>query len=75
MTLHVANPEDKVRHLVNQRLDPGQCIAVGDGYTDIPVLDWAATSVIVDRTGGKKVKYANKNYHFVKSPAELLEIV
>ena len=61
MTLHVANPEDKVRHLVNQRLDPKQCIAVGDGYTDIPLLDWAANSVIVDRTGSKKAKYAHKN--------------
>jgi phosphoserine phosphatase len=75
MTLHIPNPEDKVRFLVEQRIDPGRCMAVGDGYTDIPLLDWAKISVLVDRTGKKQIKYARKNYHFVQSLAEVFDIV
>ena len=75
MTLHVPNPEDKVKFLVDQKIDPGRCIAVGDGYTDIPMLDWAKIPVLLDRTGRKQVKYAGKNYRFVRSLPEILDIL
>jgi phosphoserine phosphatase len=75
MTRHIPNPEDKVRFLAAQNIEPGQCIAVGDGYTDIPMLDWAKISVLVDRTGRKRIKYADKNYHFVRSLPEILDII
>jgi len=75
MTLHVPNPEDKVRFLVEQGFEPGRCVAVGDGYTDIPLLDWAKIPVLVDRTGKKKVKYARKNYRYVQSLTEILDIL
>jgi phosphoserine phosphatase len=75
MTLHIPNPEDKVRYLVRQQIDPGRCVAVGDGYTDIPMLDWAQISVLVDRTGKNQIKYARKNYLFVQSLAEILDIL
>ena len=54
MTLHMPRPEDKVRYLVKNRIPPGSCVAIGDGYTDIPMLDWAGVSVLVDRTGSKQ---------------------
>ena len=75
MTLHIPNPEDKVRFLAGQKIDPARCLAVGDGYTDIPMLDWAKISVLIDRTGRKQIKYADKNYHFVRSLPEILGIV
>lgn len=75
MTLHIPNPEDKVRYLVNRQIEPGGCVAVGDGYTDIPLLDWAKISVLVDRTGRKQIKYAHKNYCFVKSLPEILDLL
>jgi phosphoserine phosphatase len=75
MTLHVPNPEDKVRFLAGHRLEPDRCVVVGDGYTDIPMLDWAKISVLVDRTGHKHSKYAHKNYEFVQSLPEILDIV
>jgi phosphoserine phosphatase len=75
MTLHIPDPEDKVRFLVDLKIDPDRCMAVGDGYTDIPMLDWAKMPVIVDSSGRKRIKYAHKNYHFVRSLPEILDIV
>jgi phosphoserine phosphatase len=75
MALHIPNPEDKVRFLAAQKIDPSRCVAVGDGYTDIPMLDWAEIPVLIDRSGRKKMKYANKNYHFVRSLPEILDII
>jgi len=75
MTLHVPNPEDKVRFLTARKIDPSRCLAVGDGYTDIPMLDWAKISVLLDRTGRKQQRYANKNYHFVRSLPDILGII
>jgi phosphoserine phosphatase len=75
MTLHIPNPADKVRFLAGQKIEPGRCMAVGDGYTDIPMLDWAEIPVLVDRSGRKQIKYAHKNYRFVRSLPEILDIV
>ena len=75
MTLHVPNPEDKVSYLREQQVDPKGCVAVGDGYTDLPLLDWAEISVLIDRTGRKQIKYANKNYRFVRSLTEILDMI
>ena len=75
MTLHIPNPEDKVRYLDKLEVEPGRCMAVGDGYTDIPMLDWAKIPVLVDRTGRKQPKYAGKNYHFVRSLPEIVDIL
>jgi len=50
-------------------------MAVGDGYTDIPMLDWAKFPVLLDRTGRKQPKYAGKNYHFVRSLPEIVDIL
>ena len=75
MTLPIPNPQDKVRYLVEQKIEPDRCIAVGDGYTDIPMLDWAKMSVLVDRTGRKQLNYAHKNYRVVRSLPEILDIV
>jgi len=75
MTLHIPNPEDKVRFLADQNIDPNRCVAVGDGYTDIPMLDWAKISVLIDRSGRKQMKYAKKNYHFVRSLNGILGLI
>ena len=75
MTLHIPNPEDKVRFLVEQGIDPETSIAVGDGYTDIPLLDWTKIPVMVDRSGRKQIKYAHKNYCYVRSLSEILDIL
>jgi phosphoserine phosphatase len=75
MTLHVPNPADKVKWVKKMGLSPANAIAVGDGYTDIPLLDWANISVLVDRTGKKKAKYGDKNYRFISSTSEIFEVL
>jgi len=75
MTLHVPNPVDKVTWLTKKGISPDEVIAVGDGYTDLPLLDWAKISVLVDRTGKKRARYKHKNYRFISSTSEILDIL
>ena len=75
MRLHLANPLDKVTWLKKMGICADDAIAVGDGYTDIPLLDWAKISVLVDRTGKKKAKYRHKNYRFISSTSEILDVL
>ena len=75
MTLHVPNPVDKVKWVKKRGISADEAIAVGDGYTDIPLLDWAKTSIMMDRAGRKRSKYKNKNYHFICSTSEILEVI
>jgi len=44
-------------------------VAVGDGYTDLPLLDWAETPVMIDPDGSKRRAYDGKFYHFAPSVA------
>ena len=75
MTLHVPNPIDKVKWVKKMGLSPANTIAVGDGYTDIPLLDWAKISVLVDRSGKKRRQYKHKGYLFISSTSEILEVL
>ncbi len=73
MTYAMRNPEDKRTFLQNKAISPEHTIAVGDGYTDIPMLDWARDAIVMDRSGRKKRQFRNKNYQFISSIPEILE--
>ncbi len=75
MNFYFSTPDDKLRFMDEQKLYPHNTVVVGDGYTDLPLLDWAGISIMLDRTGEKKIKYKNKNYHFISSLPEILEII
>ncbi len=75
MILHVPNPVDKVKWVKKRGISADAAIAVGDGYTDIPLLDWAKISVMMDRTGEKRTRYKHKNYRFISSTSEILEAI
>ena len=75
MTLHIPNPVDKVKWLMRQGICAAEAVAVGDGYTDLPLLDWAKIAVLVDRSGKKKKKYKDKNYRFISSTSEILDVL
>jgi phosphoserine phosphatase len=66
------NPEDKVRWLNQQNIAAATAVAIGDGYTDIPLLDWAGIAIMIDRTGENKKRYAHKHYRFISSIPEVL---
>ncbi len=75
MTLHVADPVDKVKWLEKNGICADSAIAVGDGYTDIPLLDWAKISVLLDRTGKKRAMHKHKNYRIISSISEILDVL
>jgi phosphoserine phosphatase len=75
MTYGLNNPEDKMMFLQNNGFSPDHTIAIGDGYTDIPMLDWARISIILDRSGQKKAQFRHKKYHFISSIPEILELI
>ena len=50
---------------------PKGIVAVGDGYTDIPLLDWAQFPVMMDPGHSKQTKYAGKPYYFMDSVSAL----
>jgi phosphoserine phosphatase len=75
MTYGMNNPQDKMMFLQNNGFLPDNTIAVGDGYTDIPMLDWALVSIVIDRSGKKKAQFRHKKYHFISSIPEILELL
>ena len=75
MNYGMDNPEDKRTFLQKNEISPENTTAVGDGYTDIPMLDWAGTAIVLDRNGRKKTQFRNKKYHLISSIPELLELV
>ena len=75
MDVDFLNPEDKLKLVIVQGISPEQTIVVGDGYTDLPLLDWAEIPVLIDRTGKKRKKYTHRDYYFISSIPELIEII
>jgi phosphoserine phosphatase len=75
MLFNMDNPEQKVKFLQEKRISPENAIAVGDGYTDIPLLNWAGIPVMLDRTGEKKALYGHNNYKFISEISEILNIL
>jgi phosphoserine phosphatase len=69
------NPENKVKFLEHKGIRPEHTVAIGDGYTDIPLLDWAQIPIMMDRTGKKKALYGHKNYKFISEISEIFTIL
>lgn len=74
MEFNILTPEDKLSFLNSMGISPERSMVVGDGYTDIPLLDLAKIPVMMDRTGRKKNRYKNKKYHFISSIPETLAL-
>ena len=75
MQLSMNKPESKVDFLNDIGMDADSTVAVGDGYTDIPMLDWSGFSVLLDRSGHKKERFAEKDYSYISSIPELLPLI
>jgi len=75
MRYSILAPKDKLTALHANNILPENCIAVGDGYTDIPLLDRVKFPVLIDRTGGKRRLAKAKGYHTIASIPELIQLL
>ncbi|MBC8452635.1 MAG: haloacid dehalogenase-like hydrolase [Spirochaetes bacterium] len=57
------------------RAELSQVIAVGDGYTDIPLLNRVKTPVLIDWDGGNHSSPANSKLIHISRPSEILKIL
>jgi phosphoserine phosphatase len=75
MIFNVLKGSDKIRYAQKLGFKKENTIAVGDGYTDIPLLDWVKFPIMLDPDGKKKIKYADKNYVFLKNFTDLKDVI
>ena len=75
MQLRLPDPDDKLTIVNKLNLSPQRTIVVGDGYTDLPLLNWSSIPVMMDRTGKKKKGFTSHNFHFITSIPEIMNII
>lgn len=75
MQLRLPDPDDKLTMVNKLNLSPQRTIVVGDGYTDLPLLNWSSIPVMMDRTGKKKKGFTSHNFHFITSIPEIMNII
>ena len=75
MQLQLPNPEDKLNMIKKLNLSPDHTMVVGDGYTDLPPLNWASIPVIIDRDGKKKKQFTSHHFYFISSIPEIMNII
>ena len=75
MDLRLPDPDDKVTMTKKLNWSSELTIVVGDGYTDLPLLNWSSIPVVIDRTGKKKKGFTSKHFHFITSIPEIMNII
>jgi phosphoserine phosphatase len=75
MQLRLPNPKDKLNMIKKLNLSTKRTIVIGDGYTDLPLLNWASIPVIIDRSGKKKKQFTSHNFYFISSVPEIMNII
>ena len=75
MDLRLPDPDDKLTMVNKLNLSPQRTIVVGDGYTDLPLLNWSSIPVMMDRTGKKKKGFTSPNFHFITSIPEIMNFI
>jgi phosphoserine phosphatase len=75
MELRLPDPKDKLHMMQKLNLSPVDTMVVGDGYTDFPLLEWSALPVLIDRSGKKKKHFSDRNFYFISSIPELINII
>jgi phosphoserine phosphatase len=75
MNFHIPHPDNKLEWVRKLKLSPERTIVVGDGYTDLPLLNWSSIAVVMDRTGKKKKGFTSPNFHFITSIPEIMNFI
>ena len=75
MKFDIPDPDDKLVFVKNLNLSPERTIVVGDGYTDLPLLNWSSIPVMIDRSGQKKKRFTSHDFYSISSIPELINII
>ena len=75
MNFHIPDPNDKLAFAKSLNLIPERTIVVGDGYTDLPLLNWSSIPVMIDRSGQKKKRFTSHHFYFINSIPEIIYII
>jgi phosphoserine phosphatase len=75
MELRLPDPTDKLQMMQRLNLSPDLTMVVGDGYTDLPLLDWSTMPVLIDRSGRKKKFFSTRNFYFITAIPQILDII
>ena len=75
MELLLPHPADKLQMMQQLNLSPDLTMVVGDGYTDLPLLDWSTMPVLIDRSGRKKKYFSDRNFYFITAIPQILNII
>jgi phosphoserine phosphatase len=73
LAIHMA--ADKLAAIDRLGLDLNRAVAIGDGITDIPVLDRARWPILLDRHGEKGPLIVRKGYYEARSLIEVAELL
>jgi phosphoserine phosphatase len=75
MNFYLPDPNDKLEFAKKLQLSPERTIVVGDGYTDLPLLNWSSIPVMIDRSGKKKKRFTSHNFYFITSIPDIMNII
>lgn len=73
--LHIHLPHDKLEAVARLGIDFANAVAIGDGVTDMPLLDRAACAILVDRNGKKATWAATRGYRVARSLTEVANLL
>jgi phosphoserine phosphatase len=75
LRLEVPSGRAKLEIVESLGIEPAGAVAVGDGITDLPLWQWSAVPVVVDRSGRTPAGRWPGTYRVVASCAAVLDIV
>lgn len=75
LRLEVPTGQAKLHLMQSLRLDPADTVSVGDGATDLPLWEWSAVAVVVDRSGALRARFGRRPYHFVSGTPAVPELL
>lgn len=75
LEVRLATAMSKVMWVYRAGIDLAASAAVGDGYTDLPLLDRAAIPIMMDPTGERRREFGTRGYHFAAGIGEAAAVV
>jgi phosphoserine phosphatase len=75
LRLEVPSGQAKLRLMQSRGLDPADTVSIGDGATDLPLWEWSAVPVVMDRSGALRSRFARRSYHFVSGTPGVPELL